>query len=151
MDSLIFTVNNLVISLQEEVAHSRATVHEFGRVTDGSTVSVINVRALYEDRLQRDRDTCLFTERKYSILCMDNLGWGLRGKHFRSADIPAIRRRLPLPLRIGAALPPRRACAFLRLCDSDLPDGLHQQDAVLDVLVHVRRPSVEFRAVMNST
>jgi hypothetical protein len=76
MDSLIFTVNNLVISLQEEVAHSRATVHEFGRVTDGSTVSVINVRALYEDRLQRDRDTCLFTERKYSILCMDNRDGG---------------------------------------------------------------------------
>jgi ketosteroid isomerase-like protein len=72
MDLLIFTVTNIVISVEDRIAHSRATVHEFGRVADGSAVSVVNVRALYEDTLQRNGDSWWFTERKYSILFVDN-------------------------------------------------------------------------------
>jgi ketosteroid isomerase-like protein len=72
MDLLIFTVTNIVISVEDGIAHSRATVHEFGRVADGSAVSVVNVRALYEDTLQRNGDSWWFTERKYSILFVDN-------------------------------------------------------------------------------
>jgi ketosteroid isomerase-like protein len=72
MDLLIFTVTNIVISVENHIAHSRATVHEFGRVTDGSPVSVVNVHALYEDTLQRNGDSWWFTERKYSIMFVDN-------------------------------------------------------------------------------
>lgn len=74
-DFLIFTVSNIVISVHDDIALSRATVHEFGRFADGGAafgVPGMDVRALYQDELRRDGDSWLFTKRKYSILYADN-------------------------------------------------------------------------------
>ena len=74
MDFLIFTVSNFVISVDGDVAHSRATVHEYGRFSDGGKaygVPALDVHALYDDELRRDGDGWLFTKRKYTFLYVD--------------------------------------------------------------------------------
>jgi ketosteroid isomerase-like protein len=68
MDFIVFTVSNFVISVDDEIAHSRATVHEYGQITQGSTALSVHVFALYEDKLRRAGDSWLFIDRKYSIL-----------------------------------------------------------------------------------
>jgi ketosteroid isomerase-like protein len=74
LDFFVFTVSNIVISVQDDIAHSRATVHELGRATEGAPppgLPAMNVHALYDDQLRRDGDRWLFTARRYSILYLD--------------------------------------------------------------------------------
>jgi ketosteroid isomerase-like protein len=73
LDFFVFTVSNVVISVQDDIAHSRATIHELGRAAEGAPpgLSAINVHALYDDQLRRDGDRWLFTARRYSILYLD--------------------------------------------------------------------------------
>lgn len=36
LDFFLFTVSNIVVSVHDEIAHSRATVHELGRAAEGA-------------------------------------------------------------------------------------------------------------------
>jgi hypothetical protein len=69
----VFTVVNIVISVHDEIAHSRATVHEVGRASEGAApgLPALNVHTLYDDVLRRDGDSWVFASRKYSILYVD--------------------------------------------------------------------------------
>lgn len=74
LDFFVFIVSNVVISVQDDIAHCRSTVHEIGRATDGSDPGLPhaqNVYALYDDELRRDGNRWLFTARKFTFLYRD--------------------------------------------------------------------------------
>ncbi|WP_281252824.1 nuclear transport factor 2 family protein [Mycobacterium arosiense] len=71
LDFFVFTVGNIVISVQGDVAHCRSTVHELGRAAEGSDPKLPpaqNLYAIYDDELRRDGDRWLFTARRFTFL-----------------------------------------------------------------------------------
>lgn len=74
LDFFVFTVSNIVISVQDDVAHCRSTVHEIGRAAEGSDPGLPpaqNLYAMYDDELRRDGDRWLFTARRFTFLYRD--------------------------------------------------------------------------------
>lgn len=74
LDFFVFTISNMVISVQDDIAHCRSTVHEIGRAAEGSDPGLPpaqNVYALYDDELRRDGTRWLFTARKFTFLYRD--------------------------------------------------------------------------------
>jgi uncharacterized protein (TIGR02246 family) len=73
LDFFVFTVGNIVISVDGDVATSRSTVHELGRAREDAPpgLPAMEVRATYDDELRRDGDRWVFAQRKYSIFYLD--------------------------------------------------------------------------------
>lgn len=72
-DFFVFTVANIVVSVNGDTATARSTAHELGRAADGSGpgLPAMDVWARYDDELRREGDGWVFTRRRYTILYLD--------------------------------------------------------------------------------
>jgi ketosteroid isomerase-like protein len=75
MDFMVQMVHNVMVTIDGDTAHSRATVREVGRAADGgkaSRIPALSVLALYEDELRRSGNRWRFVTRRFSIIYYDH-------------------------------------------------------------------------------